>query len=117
LATDASANSRSALRNLVRAVLIHASLGDPQEIVRGNVHVPPRLARVGERLQVKLNRAPAPGTRLQLLDPDQRVVAVLAVEDHTPDNTQVNIIDLMDPNIRINTRFSVVANKRTKEKL
>jgi len=117
LATDASANSRSALRNLVRAVLIHASLGDPQEIVRGNVHVPPRLARVGERLQVKLNRAPAPGTRLQLLDPDQRVVAVLAVEDHTSDNTQVNIIDLMDPNIRINTRFSVVANKRTKEKL
>jgi hypothetical protein len=117
LASDASANSRSALRNLVRAVLIHASLGNPQEIVRGTVHVPPRLARVGERLQVKLNRAPTPGTRLQLIDPEQRVVAVLAVEDHTADSTQVNIIDLVEPNIRINTRYSVVANKRTKEKL
>ena len=117
LVSDASASSRSALRNLVRAVLIHASLGDPQEIVRGMVHVPPRLARAGERLQVKLNRAPAPGTRLQLLDPEQRVVAVLAVEDHTPDSTQVNIIHLVEPNIRINTRYSVVANKRTSEKL
>lgn len=117
LASDASANSRSALRNMVRAVLIHASLGDPQDIVRGNVYVPPRLARVGERLQVKLNRAPAPGTRLQLLDPEQRVVAVLAVEDHTPDGTQVNIIDLVQSDISINTRYSVVANKRTKETL
>ena len=117
LCPDASANSRSALRNMVRAVLIHASLGDPQDIVRGNVYVPPRLARVGERLQVKLNRAPAPGTRLQLLDPEQRVVAVLAVEDHTPDGTQVNIIDLVQSDISINTRYSVVANKRTKETL
>lgn len=117
LASDASANSRGALRNLVRALLIHASLGDPQEILRGKVLVPPRLARVGERLQITLNRAPAPGTRLQLLDPDQRVVAVLAVEDHGPDSTRVNIVDLVQTDIRINTGYSVVGTKLTREKL
>ncbi|MEW5755361.1 MAG: hypothetical protein AB1810_03580 [Pseudomonadota bacterium] len=117
LAPDASANSRGAHRNMIRAILIQASLGDPQEIVRGSVHIPPRFARVGERLQVKLNRAPAVGTRLQLLDPQQRVVAVLAVEDHTPDSTQVNIVDLVEPDVSINNRYTVVSNKRTVAKL
>jgi hypothetical protein len=117
LATDASANSKSALRNMIRAALIHASLGDPQEIVRGNVYVPPRLTRIGEKLQVKLNRAPAPGTRLQLLDGDQRVVAILSVEDHTPESTHVSIVDLVKSDIAINTRFSVIANKNTQDKL
>ena len=117
LAPESSAGSRSAMRNLVRALLIHASLGDPNEILRGSVHVPPRLARVGERLHVKLNRTPAPGTRLQLLDPQQRVVAMLAVEDHTPDNTRVSILDLVQTGVSINTRFTVVATKLTRQKL
>ena len=113
----ASADSRSALRNMVRAVVIHASLGDPQEIIRGEVFVPPRLARVGERLQVKLNRAPTPGTRLQLLNPAQQVVALLTVEDHGQESTQVNIAELLLPNIKISSNFSVISNKRSKEKL
>ncbi|WP_367156135.1 hypothetical protein [Methylomonas sp. HYX-M1] len=117
LAGDASAAGRSAMRNMIRAVLIHASLGDPQEIVRGNVHVPPRTASIGERLQVKLNRAPQPGTRLQLLDTQQQVVAVLAVEDHTPQSTRVKIVDMLQPGVSINTRFSVVANKLTQQRL
>lgn len=113
LDTNASANGRSAMRNMIRAMVIFASLGDPQEIVRGNVHVPPRLTAVGERLQVQLNRAPAPGTRLLLMDIEQRPVAVLAVEDHSPQATQVQIVSLMRSDARINTRFTVVANQRT----
>ncbi len=113
LAADASAASRAAVRNMMRALLIHASLGDPQEIVRGTVHVPPRFAGLGERLQVKLNRAPAVGTRLQLLNAEQQLVAMLAVEDHGPQGTEVSIVQLVQPDVRISTRFSVVANKRT----
>jgi len=116
-ASDASAASRSAMRNMIRAVLIHASLGDPQEIVRGTVHVPPRLTAVGERLHVKLNRTPAPGTKLQLLDTAQRVVAVLTVEDHSPQSTEVKIVDLVQSAVTINTRFSVVSNKNTRLRL
>lgn len=116
-AADASASSRAALRNMMRALLIHASLGDPQEIVRGNVYIPPRFARLGERLQVKLNRAPTVGTRLQLLDANQQLVAVLAVEDHGSQSTEVSIVQMVQPDISISTRFSVVANKRTRQTL
>ena len=117
LAAEASASSRSAMRNMIRATLIQASLGDPQEIIRGNVHVPPRLASIGERLQVKLNRAPQPGTQLQLLDVSQRVVALLAVEDHGPQSTQVKIIDMVPGSLTIDSRFSVVSNKNTRLRL
>lgn len=117
LVSDASASSRSAMRNMIRAGLIHASLGDPQEIIRGNVHVPPRLTAIGERLQVKLNRPPAPGTRLQLLDTEQRVVAVLTVEDHTPQSTQARIVNVLQTGILINTHFSVIGSKFTQKNL
>jgi hypothetical protein len=110
---ETSANSRSAMRNMIRAALIHASLGDPMEIIRGKVHVPPRRAAVGERLQVKLNRAPSPGTRLQLIDPQQRMVALLTVEDHSDQATRAQIVNLVRSHIRINTQYRVVANKRT----
>lgn len=105
---EATANSRSAMRNLLRAVLIHAALGDPQEILRGSVQVPPRLSRVGESLQLQLNRMPAPGTRLHLLDTGQQVIATLTVEDHTAAGTRVRIADLVQPEAIINTRCTVV---------
>ena len=112
LSSDASAVGRSAMRNMIRSSLIFASLGDPNEIVRGKVHVPPRLPAIGERLKVKLNRSPLPGTRLQLLDDKHQIVAVLAVEDHSTQSTQARIVELMQPLARINTGFSVVANRR-----
>jgi hypothetical protein len=117
LDSDASANSRSAMRNMIRATLIHASLGDPQEIVRGSVYVPPRISKLGERLHVKLNRIPAPGAQLQLLDNQQQVIAMLAVEDHTPQGTQVKIVQLANASIQIKTGFQVLANKRSRKLL
>ena len=117
LVNGASANSRSAMRNMIRATLIHASLGDPQEIVRGTVYVPPGVSKLGERLHVKLNRMPAPGAQLQLLDNQQQVVAMLAVEDHTPQGTQVKIVQLANASIQIKTGFQVLANKRNRKLL
>jgi len=117
LDSGASANSRSAMRNMIRATLIHASLGDPQEIVRGSVYVPPRISKLGERLHVKLNRIPAPGAQLQLLDNQQQVIAMLAVEDHTPQGTQVKIVQLANASIQIKTGFQVFANKRSRKLL
>ena len=113
LASDASGVGHSAMRNMIRASLIFASLGDPEEIIRGKVHIPPRLAAIGERLKVKLNRSPLPGSRLQLLDDKHQLVALLAVEDHDQQGaTQVKIIE-MQQQVNINTSFSVVGNKRT----
>ncbi len=112
LKDDADAASRTAMHNMIRATLIFASLGDPQEIVRGNVFVPPRLLLPGERFRVKLNRAISPGIRLQLLDLNQRVAAELTVEDHSPDSTEVSIVNVVQANAKINTRFAVVGNLR-----
>ena len=108
LSDETDAASRQAMRNMIRATLIFASLGDPQEIVRGNVFVPPRVALPGERFRVKLNRNILPGITLQLLDLNQQVAAELAVEDHSPDSTQVRIINMVQPNITINSRFAVI---------
>lgn len=113
---DASALARSAMRNMVRATLIHASMGDPNEILQGNVQVPPRRFLSGELLRLQLNRAPKPGTLLQLLDPQQRVVALLNVDDHDDKGTVARITQLTQltqTNLQITTQFRVVASKTT----
>ncbi|OZG70292.1 hypothetical protein BTA51_26590 [Hahella sp. CCB-MM4] len=113
LSDDADANSKTALRNLVRAVLIYASLGDPQEIVRGKVFLPPKRANPGERFRVKLNRRLVQGAQLKLLDERQQVAAELTVEDDDNDSTEVRIVNMVIPNIAITSRFAVVGKGRS----
>ena len=80
--------------------------------MRGNVFVAPRVVLPGERFRVKLNRRVLPGNRLQLLDLNQQVAAELSVVDHSPDSTQVRIVNVIQPNITINSRFAVVGRTR-----
>jgi len=113
---DATALARAAMRNMVRATLIHAAMGDPTEILQGNVQVPPRKFIAGELLRLQLNRAPKPGTMLQLLDPQQRVIALLNVDDHDEKGTVARISQLThlsQTNLQITTQFRVVASKAT----
>lgn len=109
---DPSANSRQAMKNMIRATLIVASLGDPEDIIRGEVTAPPRVIRLGERLKVRLNRVPLPGMELQLLDDMQRVTAILAVEDQIADSTEVRITQVLQKDIRISTRSTVIGKVR-----
>ncbi|GLS27835.1 hypothetical protein [Marinibactrum halimedae] len=112
LADDAEAESIAAVRNVVRAVLIYASLGDPQEIVRGQVFLPPKRARVGERFRVKLNRRLLQGAQLTLLDDQQQVAAELTVEDDDNDTTEVRITHLVIPNFAITSHTAVVGRRQ-----
>jgi hypothetical protein len=105
---DASAESKVAMRNCIRAALIYASLGDPSEIVRGKVSVPPTLFRDGERFKVSLNRSVLPGVKLQLLDDKQQLTAELTVEDSDRDSVQVLITKRLKASISINERFTVL---------
>ncbi|MDL0433536.1 hypothetical protein QPM17_20535 [Marinobacter sp. TBZ242] len=107
-----ASESRQAMENMIRATLIVASLGDPEDIVRGQVTAPPRLIKPGERLSVRLNRFPLPGTELQLLDELQRVSAVLAVEDQVADSTEVTITRVLQKNIRISSQSTVIGKLR-----
>jgi hypothetical protein len=114
LDSQASGNSLGAVRNMIRAVLIFAALGDPAEILHGEVHVPPRRLIAGEPLRLKLNRAAAPGTILQLLDTQQRRVALLTIEDHDSVGATAQITKVDRTDVVINTQFTVVATKMTR---
>jgi len=110
---EASANALGALRAMIRASLIVAALGDPAEILRGQVRVPPRRFAVGEPVRLTLNRSARPGTRLQILDDAQRVVGLLAVEDQDTQGVLARVEQVDDQTVRISTRFTVVANRAT----
>ncbi|ACE84236.1 hypothetical protein [Cellvibrio japonicus] len=113
---DATATARAAMRNMVRATLIHASMGDPNEILQGNVQMPPRRFIPGELLRLQLNRTPRTGTLLQLLNPQQQVVALLNVDDHDERGTVARITQLtqdLPGNLQLTTQFRVVASKST----
>lgn len=121
LNSNTTAPTLSAMRNMIRATLIHASLGDPAEILQGAVQIPPRRLDLGESLRLQLNRVPKPGTLLQLLDPQQRVVALLNVDDHDDKGTIAKISQVVIKNsvanpvkdLRITTEYRVVASKAT----
>lgn len=111
----ASASGQSAMRNMIRAILIYSALGDPSEIVQGEVQVPPRKLDIGESLRLRLNRMPKPGTVLQLLDPQQKIIALLNIDDHDEQGTLANITHVNQKNAIINTNYRVVASKLTKQ--
>ena len=113
LAPGASAAGRAALRNLIRAAVIVSAHGDPKEIVRGRVALPPRRFGVGESLRLSLDRVAAAGTRLQILDDVQRVVGLVAVKDTDAQGTIAEVLRVDDLRVRVNTRFTVVATRAT----
>lgn len=113
LDSDASAAARSAMRNMIRAALIHSSLGDPAEIIQGSVQVPPRRLLLGEGLRLQLNRPPRVGTVLQLLDTQQRVIALLNVDDHDDKGTFAKITQVTQKDAFVTTQFKVVASRAT----
>jgi len=114
LADDASAAGAGALRNMIRAAVIHAALGDPAEILHGQVQVPPRRFAVGETLRLALNRPPRPGTLLQLLDREQRVVGLVSVADRDERGVVANVVQVDRPAAAVSAGFTVVASKLTK---
>jgi len=111
---NASANGRTAMRNMIRATLIHSALGDPTEILQGNVYMPPRLLAQGETLRLHLNRPARPGTVLQLLDTTQRIVAIVTIEDDDEKSAIARVTKVADSSAVVNTQFRVVANKITR---
>ena len=112
---SASSSGQSAMRNMIRAILIYSALGDPSEIVQGEVQVPPRKLDIGESLRLRLNRMPKPGTVLQLLDPQQKIIALLNIDDHDEQGTLANITHVNQKSAIINTNYRVVASKLTKQ--
>jgi hypothetical protein len=112
LHADGGGTGRTALRNLVRAAVIVTAHGDPSTYIRGPVLSAPPQLRPGSLLRVALNREALPGTRLHLLDQDQRFVGEVQVDDHDAQGAVVSLISSVATNLAVTTRFSVMKAKR-----
>lgn len=107
LHAEAAGASRSALRDYVRACLLHAASDDPAQILRGSVATLPGRFRVGEILRLALNREALPGTLVALLDPEQRVVGTLRVDDHDEQGAVAVVTQVLDPSAAVSTAYRV----------
>ena len=117
LGDGASAGSITAARNMIRGVLVLASLGDPNEILHGQVQVPPRRLQPGEAMRLKLNRRARPGTALQLLDASQRLVATLNLVDEDEQGAIASIVKVEQTRIEVTSSFTVVSTRKRQAEL
>lgn len=111
LTTEASGDSRTAMRNLIRACLLLAVGDDPEQLLHGKLSSLPSRLQPGERLRLALNREPAPGDLLQLLDEEQRVIGVLRVEDHDSNGTLASIVSIINPNATLSLAMRISGQK------
>ena len=108
LDADASAEARTTMRHLVRACVLLAAGDDPQQLLQGQLQtIPGRVLRPGERLRLDLNREPARGALLHLLDADQRVIALLHIDDHDAQGSVASVARVIDPGALVSTRLQV----------
>ncbi len=98
LDANASGDSRTAMRNFIRACLLLSSGDNPRQLLQGQLQSLPTRFRPGELLRLNLNREPAAGNLLHLLDDRQQVVALMRVEDHDSNGTLASIVTVIKPN-------------------
>ncbi|MEH6443764.1 MAG: hypothetical protein V7784_07700 [Oceanospirillaceae bacterium] len=107
LSAAASTHSYSALRNMIRAVLLVAAADDPNEILHGNLLSTPKVLEPGGFLRVSLNREAQIGTLLQLMDDEDQFVGTLRVEDVDDEGAVVMLMRLQATQKVPNSLFSV----------
>jgi hypothetical protein len=104
---NAGGTSKTAMSNFVRACLMLSVNDDPQQLLQGSVRSIPSRFRVGEVLRLTLNKEPAPGAQLQLLDTAQRVIGMLRVADHDSNGTLATITSVLDATATLATGLRV----------
>jgi len=109
---QADGDSRTALRNLIRACLMLAASDDPSDILEGQLQVAPVTLQPGGMLRLTLNQEAVPGAILQLLDKDKRTIAKLRLDDQDNEGASATIIKLFESPLEINTQqFMVIGHK------
>ncbi len=110
---SAGSPANSAMRDMIRALLIEAALGEADEIVRGRVStIPPRF-KAGERLRLVLNREARPGLNLLLIDSQQRIAGKVQLEDEDEQGATARITEVNIANTSLTTQFTVIQVSNT----
>ncbi len=107
LDAQASGGARTALQNYIRACLLYVASDDPGQILRGSVATLPGRFKIGEMLRLNLNREARPGALLTLLDPDQRVMGTLRVDDHDEQGAVAVVTQVLDASAPVSTAWQV----------
>lgn len=112
LTQQADGDSRTALRNLIRACLMLSASDDPGDLLEGQLQVAPNSLQLGSILRLSLNQEAVPGAILQLLDNNKRTVAKLRLDDQDNTGASATIVKLFDTNSQVNTQqFMVIGHK------
>lgn len=111
LADTPSVYARPALANLVRALLIAAAYGAPDEALSGEVTAPPATFSVGDPVRFTLSRAAPIGTLLDVFDAGQRLVGKMRLEDATSDGASGRLVASYAGNVAPGTQLTVAQSR------
>ena len=112
LTEKSDSDSRSALRNLIRACLMLAASDDPGDLLEGELQVAPKELLLGSVLRLRLNQEAVPGATLQLLDKNKKSVAMLRLDDQDSEGISATVINLFEEVKEVNTQqFMVIGSK------
>jgi hypothetical protein len=92
LADAPSTAAVPALANLVRALVIAAAHGDPQQVLSGSVTAATPGFRIGDPVRAVLNRPPAIGTLLHVFDATRTLIGTVSVEDNDANGTATRLV-------------------------
>ncbi|MEJ2043809.1 MAG: hypothetical protein P8X74_09565 [Reinekea sp.] len=107
LTDDASSDAVSAVRNLLRAILMFSAADDPEQILHGQLQTIPGRFKLGDALRVTLNREALPGTLLQLVGSQNELVATLRVDDFDDNGAVTTLTQMHNSSVMPNTNFTV----------
>lgn len=88
----AMTESRSAMRTVIRACLLHAVNDDPQDLLQGKVIQFPGFINPGAMMTATLNRVPTLSAKLKVYDGAQHLIAEAQVVDSNETEASIEII-------------------------
>ena len=96
ISDKAGAEAAPTMARYIRAAVIVAAHGDPDEIIEGRVAAAPPRLFPGGILRLDLPRVPRIGLPMMLLDADRRVVGRLEIEDVDTAGATARVVELGD---------------------
>ena len=111
---SAGSASVSAMKSMVRAVLMLSAGDDPHDLLYGAVTVAPGRLRPGIGVRLALNREASPGAILQLISPQNAVVGLLRVDDQDDSGTYASVTRVLQDDAAPDTRYTVVGKRSGK---
>lgn len=110
----AGSASVSAMKSMVRAVLMLSAGDDPHDILHGAVTVAPGRLLPGVVITLELNREATPGAILQLISPQNAVVGLVRVDDQDDSGTYASVTRVLQDDAVPDTRYTVVGKRSGK---